>query len=212
MTDLQNRQRTPPPHKKLYKHCFSKFVLTTIPGCSDNSTLTPKFRAEQYPMDYYESGDKLFCEFCQHTIDWTRKNMCDSLLKSEAHVKNREKHRVTRNQTIILPECTRPFTPPINPHIKQSTESFLDFVAVCAESDIPLEKLRKLWPFLVKHCKQGGELPENESSLRQTHLPRVFNQHMTAVLLKIRGKRFTVVVDETTDTRDCSVLTLSLVS
>uniref|UniRef100_A0A8C7JTI3 Uncharacterized protein n=1 Tax=Oncorhynchus kisutch TaxID=8019 RepID=A0A8C7JTI3_ONCKI len=60
-------------------------------------TLTPKFRAEQYPKDYYESGDKLFCKVCQHTIDWTRKNTCDDHLKSKAHVKNKEKHCVSQS-------------------------------------------------------------------------------------------------------------------
>ncbi|KAI7804100.1 hypothetical protein IRJ41_023986 [Triplophysa rosa] len=83
-----------------------------------------------------------------------------------------------------------------------------DFVAVCAEADIPYEKMKKLRPFLIKHCKQGGSLPQNESSLRQTHLPRVFEQHMEAVLNKISGKKMWVVVDETTDIRDCSVLNI----
>ncbi|XP_036978819.1 uncharacterized protein LOC119033181 [Acanthopagrus latus] len=83
-----------------------------------------------------------------------------------------------------------------------------DFVAVCAEADIPLEKMTKLRPFLLKHCKQGGALPENVSSLRQIHLPRVFEQHISSVLQKIRGKKYSVVVDETTDARDCSVLNI----
>lgn len=43
-----------------------------------------------------------------------------------------------------------------------------DFVAMCAEADIPLEKMRKICPLLVKHCKQGGALPENLISLRPT--------------------------------------------
>ena len=81
-------------------------------------------------------------------------------------------------------------------------------MAVCAESDIPLGKLRKLRTFLVKHCKQGGAVPGNESSLRQTHLPGVFDQHKTAVLQKIRGNKIPVVVDETTDARDSSVLNI----
>ncbi len=36
-----------------------------------------------------------------------------------------------------------------------------------AESNIPLEKMKKLRLFLIKHCKQGGALPQNESSLCQ---------------------------------------------
>nr|XP_023672281.1 uncharacterized protein LOC111846387 [Paramormyrops kingsleyae] len=68
--------------------------------------------------------------------------------------------------------------------------------------------MKKLRPFLVKHCKQGGALPEHESSLRQIHLPRVFEQHMEAVRQKLQGKKISVVVDETTDARDCSVLNI----
>ncbi|XP_036001540.1 uncharacterized protein LOC118565359 [Fundulus heteroclitus] len=79
---------------------------------------------------------------------------------------------------------------------------------MCAEADIPLEKMTKLRPFLKKHCKQGGALPENVSSLRQLHLPRVFEQHISSVLKKIRGKKYSVVVDKTTDARDCSVLNI----
>ena len=35
--------------------------------------------------------------------------------------------------------------------------------------DIPLEKVHKMKPFLVKHCKQGGTLPD-APTLRQHHL------------------------------------------
>uniref|UniRef100_A0A8C8FF57 Uncharacterized protein n=1 Tax=Oncorhynchus tshawytscha TaxID=74940 RepID=A0A8C8FF57_ONCTS len=118
-------------------------------------------REAQYPNDYYQSGNK----FCQHTIDWTCKDMYDDHLKSKAHVKNKEKHHVSLSmplQTTITSASAS----------ADSRRGFIqDFVAVCAESDIPLGKLRKLRPFLVKHCKQGGAVLGNESSLRQTHLP-----------------------------------------
>ncbi|RXM98699.1 hypothetical protein EOD39_12766 [Acipenser ruthenus] len=64
-----------------------------------------------------------------------------------------------------------------------------DFVVVCAEADIRLEKM-KLQPFLVKHCRQG------ELCLKMN---RVYQEHMEAVLAKIRGKKISVVTDETTD-------------
>jgi hypothetical protein len=116
-------------------------------------------------------------------------------------VKNKEKHRVSQNM---------PLQTTITSASADSRQEFIqDFVAVCAESDIPFEKLRKPRPFLVKHCKQGGVLPEDESSLGQTHLPRVFDQHMTALLQKIRGKKFAVVVDKTTDARDFSVINIA---
>lgn len=56
-----------------------------------NLSVNAKFRADQYPNDFYESGQQLFCKFCQHTIDWTLKNICDDHLKSKAHMRNKEK-------------------------------------------------------------------------------------------------------------------------
>ena len=55
---------------------------------------------------------------------------------------------------------------------------------------------------------QRGTLQENTSSLRQTHLPQVFDQHMQKVLQEIREKKNFVVFDETSDNRDRSVLNI----
>lgn len=163
-----------------------------------NTQLTAKLRAEQYPNDYYASGQQLFCKFCQHTIDWSRKDTCNDHLKSKVHQKNKTKSsgralQVSLDVASKSQDCRREFVE--------------DFVAMCTEADIPLEKMRKMRPFVLKHCKQGGALPENPSSLRQIHLQQVFNEHMQAVLQEIRDKVF-VVVDETSDNRDCSVLNI----
>ena len=39
-----------------------------------NSTLTPQYRAEQFPNDLYLSGQLLLCKSCQHSVDWKCKN------------------------------------------------------------------------------------------------------------------------------------------
>uniref|UniRef100_A0A673XHB5 Uncharacterized protein n=1 Tax=Salmo trutta TaxID=8032 RepID=A0A673XHB5_SALTR len=111
------------------------------------STLTPIFRAEQYPKDYYES--------------------------------------VLQILTVLSRACL--FKQPLLVHAHQQIQFIQDFVAVYAKYDIPLEKIRNLRPFLVKHCKQGGALPENESSLRQTHLPRVLKHNSSFSLSFIAG-------------------------
>lgn len=41
--------------------------------------------------------------------------------------------------------------------------------------------MKKISLFMVKHCKQGGALPDRESSLCQTHVLCVFEQHVEAV-------------------------------
>uniref|UniRef100_A0A3Q2P9V1 Uncharacterized protein n=1 Tax=Fundulus heteroclitus TaxID=8078 RepID=A0A3Q2P9V1_FUNHE len=109
-----------------------------------NTMLSPEYRAEQFPRDFYVSGELLFCKFCQYSID--------------------------RNKaTTSLQTC-------LTAAFKSSDlrkEFVEDFVAMRAEADIPLKKMTKLHPFLKKHCKQGGALPENVSSLRQLYLPRM---------------------------------------
>jgi hypothetical protein len=196
---MQTIGPAPAPNKTLKRPRLTAEMPKTSKKLN-NSVLTPKFRAEQYPKQFYHSGNQLFCRVCQHTIDWKRKDTCDDHLKSKIHLKNSEsRSQGTALQTTITSTISS---------ADSRVEFIEDFVAVCAASDIPLEKLKKLRPFLVKHCKQGGALPQNASSLRQTHLPRVFDQHMTAVLKQIRGKKFAVVVDETTDARDCSVLNI----
>lgn len=35
-----------------------------------NSLLAPKYRAEQFQNDLYMSDHMLFCQFCQHDVDW----------------------------------------------------------------------------------------------------------------------------------------------
>ncbi|KAK9976412.1 hypothetical protein ABG768_021617 [Culter alburnus] len=142
-----------------------------------NSMLSPQYRAKQFPRD-----------FCKVT-------------REPSHVKNKEKYNdKTSKATTSLQTCITAAAFKSSDSRKEFVE---DFVAMCAEADIPLEKMTKLHPFL----KQGGALPENVSSLRQLHLPRVFEQHIS-VLQKIHGKKYSVVVDETADARDCSVLNI----
>uniref|UniRef100_A0A8C4X6I1 Uncharacterized protein n=1 Tax=Erpetoichthys calabaricus TaxID=27687 RepID=A0A8C4X6I1_ERPCA len=87
-------------------------------------------KAQQYPSDFYNSG-QLFCKFCQHTIDWTRKDTCNDHVKSKTHLKNKAKLRLK---------------------------------VASIQSDILLEKMTKMYPFFIKHCKQGGALPKNDMS------------------------------------------------
>uniref|UniRef100_A0A3Q1C4K7 Uncharacterized protein n=1 Tax=Amphiprion ocellaris TaxID=80972 RepID=A0A3Q1C4K7_AMPOC len=147
-----------------------------------NSTLTPQYRAEQFLNDFYVSGEQLFCRFCQHSIDWKRKNTCSDYIVSKSHVRNKEKFNNNASKTTSLQTCITASTFKSSDSRKEFIE---DFVAMCAEADIPLEKMTKLRPFLLKHCKQRGALPKNVSSLRQIHLSQVFEQHISSVLKKI---------------------------
>uniref|UniRef100_A0A3Q1FEQ8 U1-type domain-containing protein n=1 Tax=Acanthochromis polyacanthus TaxID=80966 RepID=A0A3Q1FEQ8_9TELE len=132
-----------------------------------NSTLTPQYRAEQSPNNFYVSREQLFCRFCQYFIDWKHKNMCSDHKVSKSHVRNKEKLNNNASKTTSLQ--TR-ITATTFKSSDSRKEFIKDFVAMCAEADFPLEKMTKLHSFLLKHCKQGGVLPENFSSLSHIHL------------------------------------------
>lgn len=78
---------------------------------------------------------------------------------------------------------------------------------MCTSADIPLEKVPKMKPFLEKHCRQGGTLPKADT-LRSLYVPRLFDKHMEHVRVLIQGKFVSLIVDETTDCRDKSILNI----
>ena len=72
-------------------------------------------------------------------------------------------------------------------------------------ADIPLEKTEKIKPFLVKHCQQGGALPQAKF-LRSEYVPRLFDQHFQVLKTVVADTPVGIVADETTDIRDHSIL------
>uniref|UniRef100_A0A3Q1GAW2 U1-type domain-containing protein n=1 Tax=Acanthochromis polyacanthus TaxID=80966 RepID=A0A3Q1GAW2_9TELE len=132
-------------------------------------------------INFFEMRKILFCKFCQHSIDWKRKNMCSDHIVSKSHVRNKEKFNNNASKTMSLQTCITASSFKSSDSRKELIE---DFAAMCAEADIPLEKMTKLRPFLLKHWKQGGAQPENVSSLHQIHLPRVFEHHISSMLKK----------------------------
>ena len=91
---------------------------------------------------------------------------------------------------------------------KDLREDFiLDFLKMCTIADIPIEKTEKMMPFLRKHCKQGGALPESDC-LRARYVPKLFEKHLSALktLLSSSAMPIFITADETTDIIDKSVL------
>ena len=88
---------------------------------------------------------------------------------------------------------------------KSLREDFiLDYIKICTLADIPLEKTEKLKPFLLKHCKQGGAIPQAKF-LCTEYIPRLFDEHFHALKSLVTDTPVGIVADETTDIRDhCS--------
>ena len=47
-----------------------------------------RVETSEYKKNFYIDGQKLFCEFCQHVVDHTRKSTVDNHLRSDKHKSN----------------------------------------------------------------------------------------------------------------------------
>uniref|UniRef100_A0A3Q3X7E2 Uncharacterized protein n=1 Tax=Mola mola TaxID=94237 RepID=A0A3Q3X7E2_MOLML len=102
--------------------------------------------------------EKLFCKFCQCTINWKHKGACEDHLQSKVNTKNKEKQFAAANTSQAI-------TP------LQTTAAIKNHQHTSEKDSRPQKKRVKLHLFLVMHCKQGGVLRESVSSLCEVHLP-----------------------------------------
>ena len=68
-----------------------------------------------------------------------------------------------------------------------------------------MEKTEKIRPFLLKHCKQAGALPQDKF-LRSEYVPRLYDQHFEALKKVVADVPVSITADETADVRDHSIL------
>uniref|UniRef100_UPI00358FF509 uncharacterized protein n=1 Tax=Myxine glutinosa TaxID=7769 RepID=UPI00358FF509 len=174
-------------------------------------------RAKQYDEDFYAEGNVLFCKFCDHSVDYKRLDTLKDHLLSKKHGKNKcaklpvaiiklegddaeqqvpFRHSGIR-QVTLRRAGTRQVTLPSGFKSKHLREDFiLDFVRLCTLADIPLEKVEKMRPFMAKHCKQGGVLPQ-APTLRRVYVPRQFQVHFATLKRIVRDAKVSIVVNDT---------------
>lgn len=161
----------------------------------------PRVRLQQFPGIFWveAGGNKLLCKFCHNRpVDHTRVKSVNTHINSANHREN--VRRAEQRPGPVQLQPTLNFT------AQQSRSEVVDdWTAAIAEADIPFYRAEKLLPFLRKHLKYGGSVP-HEGAIRTRHLPKVYEEHIAAVRALLRGKKVAVVVDETTDARDKSVL------
>ena len=164
--------------------------------------VTAAERAKRFKEDLYEDGGLLFCKFCQHSVDFIRIDTIKDHLKSKKHEANRStalkgKGKKSTSKQVTLSTAIAS---------KNMREEFvLDYIKLCTLADIPLAKTEKIRPFLSKYCKQAGTLPQ-VATLRSLYIPRLFDNHFSALKKLLKGTHVSILADETTDVRDQSFL------
>lgn len=170
------------------------------------SKKTAQERVLQYPADFrIDPGrpNELWCKFCDHTVNHDRPKTIKEHRDSQKHAANKQRKLAQGDGARVQATLN---------WMSKSTEErdtiTKDFVAICTQVGLPLFTATKFLPFMRKHARQGGAIPNDESTLRRHHLPRVFEGHQRDLRARLKDKKVVVVIDETTDERDKSVLNI----
>ena len=168
--------------------------------------VTAEERVRQFPDYFYADGEVLFCKFCDHSVDYVRVGTIKNYLKSKKH-----RQRKDLKEADTSSSGRKQVTLTTLAKSKDLREEFvLDFIKMSTMVDIPLEKVERMTPFLLKYCKQAGTLPK-ASTFRSQYIPRAFEGHFIALkdlLKELAPALVHLTADETTDVRDQSTLNI----
>ena len=163
--------------------------------------VTAEEQVKQFPEDLYSDDGILFCKFCDHSVDYVGIDTIKDHMKSKKHTQRKDQKEAgssaTTHQQVTLTRS------------RDLREEFvIDFLKMATMADIPVDKVEKMKPLLLNYSKQAGTLPM-AATLRSTYIPRLFDQHFSALkqlLLESTPTPIHITADETTDCRDHSIL------
>ena len=112
------------------------------------TNVTASERAKQFKEDFYADDGVMLCRFCQHSVSYVRVDTVKDHLKSKKH-----QSRKAARLAAATPAPRQATMHTMLASKDHRDEFVIDFVKM-TECDIPLEKAKKMKPFVVKHCKQ----------------------------------------------------------
>ncbi|PKC09395.1 hypothetical protein RhiirA5_398747 [Rhizophagus irregularis] len=146
-------------------------------------------QSAEYRENYIVQGNVLWCRFCNTGVEHKRKDTVDKHLRTVKHLKNKTTDINSPIQRTI---------PSFENTISERERVNTDVVAAFTSADIPLEKIEKLKPFLLKYCKNGG-LITGANQLREKYLPLSYEIEFQKLKTVIVNKSICLTIDETTD-------------
>ena len=179
--------------------CFTFVLLIKLVFFLDMATRKKKVsintRVDEHPGVFREDGGIMFCNFCDFSVEWKSKSTIDGHCLSKGHIKKRHIYEINEQRKKQATIST------INAASESKKVVIEDLIEAFSSANIPLEKVNQLLPFFKKHLKEGGSIPQ-APTLRQVHLPRVFDRHLSLLQNYFDQKPVAIIMDETTD--DCS--------
>ena len=92
-------------------------------------------------------------------------------------------------------------------HLKQKKTIIYNLVDAFVMADIPLEKVDKLQNWLRENCNERGFILKSDT-LRRDYLPKLFADHVNQLKEYFCGKRVSIIINETTDSKIRSVVNI----
>ncbi|CAG8666651.1 43295_t:CDS:10, partial [Gigaspora margarita] len=175
--------------KKFCKKTWANFLVTL--ETMDTTWFTAaKHRVEkqEYKKNFYVDGKKLFCEFCQHVVNHTRKLTLDSHLELDKYKNNVTKAERSENLNLTC-QTTLDTT---NVNINNREFINLDLVNAFMKANIPLHKDDKFKSFFL-------DAIANSNQLHNKYLSKVFDTKVLKLKNLLEDKRISFTIDKTTN-------------
>ena len=168
--------------------------------------ITVSSRVKEYPTIFYEDDGLLFCKFCCHSVDMKSSTIKDHL-QSKSHKNKREVQ-----ETTLEPVLGRVTLTTLQKSQESRSKFVTGFVKMCLASNIPLEEVDKMTPWIKKINPQGGAL-SSADNLRTYYIPKVAEEVHGAVSVfrdecRKNNEKLSNIVDESTDQRERQILNI----
>ena len=135
--------------------------------------ITVSSRVKEYPTIFYEDDGLLFFKFCCHSVDLKSSTIKDHL-QSQSH-----KNKCEVQETTSAPVLRQVTLTTVQKSQENRSNFVTGFVKMCLASNIPLEKVDKMTPWIKKN-PQGRAL-SSADNLRTYYIPKVAEEVHGAV-------------------------------
>ena len=166
-----------------FAHLISLQVHRNATGLQNQRCKAIARRKLERWLLYFPKFSELFCKSCEKTINHSRPESLEKHLVIESHKKAKQA-KIDRNQ-VRRRQAT------LNDAVSAAqlrSDITQDFIAVCTESGIPLNKAEKLIPFMRKHARNGGVHPKDRSNCASVSSSKGLRQTYQRSQAQIGGK------------------------
>ena len=174
--------------------------------------ISPKDRVNEFGKDRFHcDGAILFCSTCNKAVDHIRRQSIVDHLSCAKHKDSlKRKADICIGQTAKKQRTVHELFEQQSSNKKQASTLVRDFVSMCVEANIPIEKADhpSVREFLATHVRGGGVIPK-ASQLRTAYLPALIKAHEDQLHELINGNsHICIITDQTTDVKNRPVLNI----